>query len=431
MRKKKILINCIVSCVVLLSMFNPLVFTINDEGAIKISSSEAQALDVGVIGGMSMNANYSEGILKLKLSSKQLLGVGLLSNQYATFQFPVEFEEIINSPNLRENLKFVGRKPGLIGALGATKKTIKGTDKRVNIEGLAVSANFANFLGISLLGETYYTIEINIEKMGYELPTSRQSDNLLHFKAAVVDSILGNLEILAGRASKCTLGSGTPGEGVTERETEVEIGIQENNDPVNPVDPINPEIPVTPIDPINPDIPVKEGSNGPLSLDYAPALNFGNQKITAKDQFYYAKPQKVKYEDQSVESVPLYTQVTDKRGNSPGWSLSVKQNSQFKSNEHVLNGARIEFLNGQLNTTSESKVPSIINSNFDLTADGTGVASNVLVAKNGEGAGTFIYRFGDVDTKNTSVKLVVPGKTIKLKNGIYKTSLTWILNDTP
>ena len=40
--------------------------------------------------------------------------------------------------------------------------------------------------------------------------------------------------------------------------------------------------PVTPIDPVNPDKPVDEGSTGPLTLDYASSLNFGENIISTK-----------------------------------------------------------------------------------------------------------------------------------------------------
>ncbi|WP_256869283.1 WxL domain-containing protein, partial [Enterococcus thailandicus] len=52
-------------------------------------------------------------------------------------------------------------------------------------------------------------------------------------------------------------------------------------DPVDPTDPTDPEGP-------NP------GTNGPLSIDYASSLDFGVQKITSKDQIYFAASQKYK-----------------------------------------------------------------------------------------------------------------------------------------
>lgn len=105
-------------------------------------------------------------------------------------------------------------------------------------------------------------------------------------------------------------------------------------------------------------------------------------------------------------------------------SLSVKQNSQYKAGDKELTGAKIEFLNGQVNNISESSVPSVVKTTFDLTSNGIGAATNVMEAAADEGAGTFVYRFGDDKTKAESVKLTVPGKTTKLKDVAYKTTLT-------
>lgn len=215
------------------------------------------------------------------------------------------------------------------------------------------------------------------------------------------------------------------------RDTGAQIIFEENTEIVSPVDPLDPGTPVGPVDPIDPEKPVEPGTNGPLSLDYASSLNFGKQKISSVDQTYFAQPQTVKYEDGSEKEVPLYAQVTDNRGTLKGWTLSVKQNSQFKAGEKELTGSKIEFLNGQIDTVSESPVPSVVKANFDLTADGNGAVSNVMAAATDEGAGTFVYRFGDDTTKAESVKLTVPGRTTKLKDVAYKTTLTWMLNDVP
>lgn len=216
------------------------------------------------------------------------------------------------------------------------------------------------------------------------------------------------------------------------RNTNAQIMFEENTDPVSPVDPTNPIDPVDPVDPIDPGTPVDPGTNGPLSLDYASSLNFGKQKIVSINKEYFAKAQTVKDKDGMNErEVPLYAQVTDNRGTLKGWSLSVKQNGQFKAGEKILTGAKIDFLNGEISTVSDSPVPSIVKESFDLTGDGNGVATNIMSAKDSEGAGTFVYRFGNDTTKEKSVRISVPGKTTKVKDVAYKTSLTWILNDVP
>ena len=215
------------------------------------------------------------------------------------------------------------------------------------------------------------------------------------------------------------------------RDTDAVINFKENVDPITPVDPIQPEIPVTPVDPIDPDKSVEPGTNGPLSLDYASAFNFGEQTITPEDKVYYAKTQEVIIgKDHSQK--PLYAQVTDGRGSEveAGWSLSVRQNGQFKTaSEKVLKGAVIKFASGQTATVSESKAPSIVNQDVTLIADGS-ASVPLMQANKGEGAGTHIYRLGNLDTMGTGVQLHVPGSSTKIKDK-YTTSLTWELSTLP
>ncbi|MCV5432495.1 WxL domain-containing protein, partial [Escherichia coli] len=128
---------------------------------------------------------------------------------------------------------------------------------------------------------------------------------------------------------------------------------------------------------------------------------------------------------------PNYVQVTDNRGTEAGWTLSVKQNGQFKDSQNrELTGAKITFNNGAVKTVSKSAEPSTVVSSFDLTADGTGAVQNVVGAKAGEGAGTYVYHFGDAAKKAESITLDVPGATTKYADD-YKTTLTWTLSDTP
>ena len=65
-----------------------------------------------------------------------------------------------------------------------------------------------------------------------------------------------------------------------------------NVDPTEPVDPENPdpEKPVKPIDPTDPEGP-NPGTQGPLSIDYASSFDFGKNRISNKDQVYFARAQ--------------------------------------------------------------------------------------------------------------------------------------------
>ncbi|MGY3779667.1 WxL domain-containing protein [Isobaculum melis] len=194
-----------------------------------------------------------------------------------------------------------------------------------------------------------------------------------------------------------------------------------------PVDPLDPSKPLDPVDPVDPTKPIEPGTKGPLSLDYASSLYFGEQEISKEDKDYQAVAQK----DTAGAEKPNYVQVSDTRGTEKGWGLQVKQNGQFKTaTGRELTGALITFNNAEVVTVSTSAVPSVVKTSFSLGTDGLGAAENVMAAKNGEGAGTFVYRFGNDATKAESINLNVPGKTAKLAEA-YTTTITWSLTDVP
>lgn len=181
------------------------------------------------------------------------------------------------------------------------------------------------------------------------------------------------------------------------------------------------------VPPVGPPVgPWEPGTNGPLSLDYASTLEFGENKITSADQVYTAAPQDM--EDGTTR--PNWVQVSDVRGGEQGWGLQVQQNAQFESTSgKTLNGAVIKFMNGNVdNQYSESAAPTTFTEGFELSPGGE--LQDVISAKAGEGAGTWVYQFGDDATKGESISLSVPGKTTKY-NEAYSTQLTWTLTDVP
>lgn len=193
-----------------------------------------------------------------------------------------------------------------------------------------------------------------------------------------------------------------------------------------PVDPTNPGSEVTPVGPGG-ETP-EPGTAGPLSIDFASSFGFDEQKITTKDEVYNAKAQILS--DGTFR--PNYLQVTDKRGGANGWTVQVKQDTQLKSVSGTLDGALISVANGQAESASNAMIPSLVQASFDLAIDGQGdgVTQNILGAKTGEGAGTWVYRFGDDSNKESSVTLSVPGSTTKYAEE-YSTNLTWTLADVP
>lgn len=202
--------------------------------------------------------------------------------------------------------------------------------------------------------------------------------------------------------------------------------------PVDPVDPLNPEQPVDPTDPTDPEGKPQPGTPGPLSIDFASSFNFGDNKITSKDEIYYAGLQKYKDKDtdQELREGPNYVQVTDNRGTLAGWTLKVKQTKQFETDDsHKLDGAKITLTNGNINTVSESAPATAVK---EIAIDKMDADFLVMSAKKDAGAGTFLTRWGNEDLAKSkeSVKLFVPGKAVK-KKAQYKTSFVWTLTDVP
>lgn len=217
-----------------------------------------------------------------------------------------------------------------------------------------------------------------------------------------------------------------------------------NTDPINPVDPENPdpEKPVTPIDPTDPEKPVNPGTDGPLSIDYASSLDFGVNKISNKNETYYARAQKFTNREDSAN----YVQISDNRGNNAGWTLTVKQNGDFKATSDTLNdtltGAKISLSSPTVKSNAQNVQAPTATSLIEL--DPNGSEQVVMAAKANAGAGTWIDSFGKVEKVSETdkdgkqvesnvtkaVALEVPGSTPKdaVK---YQTTLTWTLTDTP
>lgn len=213
-----------------------------------------------------------------------------------------------------------------------------------------------------------------------------------------------------------------------------------NTDPTNPVDPEDPDPtkPVLPIDPLNPEGP-NPGTSGPLSLDYASSLDFGQNKITNSDKTYYAAAQGFSGGEIAGEFRGNYVQVSDNRGTSEGWTLSLKQEGQFSSESaekyKVLEGAQIAFASAKAESIAVGVTPPTV-SDFSLVPDESIV---VMQAAADAGDGTWIDYFGNAEVmtidgqevqKNKAISLSVPGKTPKEATK-YVTELTWTLSDVP
>lgn len=221
-----------------------------------------------------------------------------------------------------------------------------------------------------------------------------------------------------------------------------------NTDPTNPVNPIDPdpENPVNPVDPTDPDGP-QPGTQGPLSIDFASSFDFGVNKISNKNEVYYARAQAYSNEDgsQSELTTPNYVQVTDNRGNNAGWTLTVKQNGQFKNDATLnseLTGAQITLISPTVSSNAAGVTAPVATTSIALDANGTEAV--VMSAATNAGAGTWVNYWGEVETVTEqdengqeiqadvtkAVALSVPGSTPKDAVS-YTTTLTWSLTDVP
>lgn len=195
--------------------------------------------------------------------------------------------------------------------------------------------------------------------------------------------------------------------------------------PVNPTDPTQP---VTP----NPNDPHQPGTAGPLSLDYISNFHFGTKVIQTVDATYYAQLDQVQNTSSTLINVPNYAQVSDKRGLNLGWKLSVKQNGQFATADAtpaVLTNAQLSFVAATPNSTSLiALAPATLPVSLDPTGANSSTVATALVST---GMGTWTLAFGTGAGAAQGVKLTVPNATAKVANKLYKTTLTWTLNDGP
>lgn len=201
-----------------------------------------------------------------------------------------------------------------------------------------------------------------------------------------------------------------------------------DNSTTSPVNPTDPTQPVTP----NPADPHQPGTAGPLSIDYVSNFHFGTQQIKPGSATYYAQLDQVQNSGGNLISVPNYAQVTDKRGLNLGWKLSVKQDAQFATSDTtpaVLDNAVLSFLAATPNSTQLIALAPV---SVPVILDPTGAAtSRVATAAASTGMGTWTLAFGTGASAAQGVQLTVPTATKKVASSQYKTTLTWILDDTP
>ncbi|RHK01772.1 WxL domain-containing protein, partial [Enterococcus casseliflavus] len=107
-----------------------------------------------------------------------------------------------------------------------------------------------------------------------------------------------------------------------------------------------------------------------------------------------------------VEERPNYIQVSDRRPDNErkGWTLAVTQNSQFTDRQgNQLRGARLLLNNQQFASVQENGEPTLQNQDGVVLLPEQKIP--LVTASNGQGAGTWVYRFGDGESAGESVAL--------------------------
>lgn len=175
-------------------------------------------------------------------------------------------------------------------------------------------------------------------------------------------------------------------------------------DGVDPRDPLNPDVDVDPDN--RPTLPENQGL---ISIDFISQFDFGHVPIRSSQAYYPALPQKLRNAEDDPAGVerPNYVQISDRREESTGWTLSARlDEAGFVSEEgHQLRGVQLLLNNIRMATTSSntSSAPTYWESR-ELNAGRQILAK----AEEGQGSGTWIQRFGDGETMDQSVMLEVP-----------------------
>ncbi len=210
-----------------------------------------------------------------------------------------------------------------------------------------------------------------------------------------------------------------------------EDGNGQETDVINPEE-NGPDVEISPIGP--------EGeNNGPLTIAYAPTMDFGQQVITNQDKSYSMVAEEQPLTD-GGEMVPYisFAQVQDTRGTNAGWDLRVTLSDFTADTQNdTLHGAQIEFVSSRLAYVgNEGNEPQIHKA--ELTLEAGGDANSVLSAEAGKGAGTSSVLWGDqkdLDSQegtvlNKDIVFHIPGSTAK-DEADYEATLTWELLQTP
>lgn len=214
------------------------------------------------------------------------------------------------------------------------------------------------------------------------------------------------------------------------------------NDKPEVVDPEDPDIIVDPITPI----PVVRQD---FRIDYISPLDFGKVKLVSTNRVYSSLATQIGNHYRGN-----FIQISDFREKQSGWTLQVKQEYQFRTNENEeLLGAVLSLDKGWASSIIETNEPTVTRDTLAITEFGQ--LYNVAKASQKTGRGTWSIVFGaskenednqDVTIesensldnkvsqknimKNSAIKISIPDTT-KVLPKEYQTKISWVLSEVP
>lgn len=201
---------------------------------------------------------------------------------------------------------------------------------------------------------------------------------------------------------------------------------------VEAIQDMDPKDPLQPDNTIDPDNPPDLGVNrGIISIDFISQFNFGSVPIRSSRTSYSAQPQQLNNAEGDTfgGKRPNFIQVTDRRAENSGWTLSARLGEDgFVSNDgHKLRGVELSLNNIDMVTTGSNN--SMRPHYWESRALNTG-RQTLANAEVNQCGGTWIQRYGDQETMADSVVLEVPSGAVPQATA-YTATIHWELSFVP
>jgi len=206
------------------------------------------------------------------------------------------------------------------------------------------------------------------------------------------------------------------------------------------------------VDPENPSKPITENpiseKNESLRIDYVTSFDFGKVKISDKDRKFNLLAKEIHQKDLPEEKLfrGNFIQISDFRPESTGWTLQLKQEAQFQTEDYdELSGAVVSMDKGWANSVVTEGPPTVTRDTINI--NNIGEVYDVARAEKDSGTGVWMISHGASEKnesnqentiskddmgvmRNSAVSLTIP-KNVKVASKPYQTKFTWILGSTP